>query len=680
MFLAKRKGKDDKVQAKLGGENKEEMELIPKTQSIGNHLQLPFSLDSPIGFNGRNERQDPSYLLKRKIIQVQMGDSTGQEKIGIQNRLNLYRFRRLQEQMNGDGHNRSTIKKLRGVTRVKQRKKSRKHSNTSMTKELKGRRCLINPMGTFKRCWETFKFVILIYTFVYLPLKVTIFSEQEERYTDLTYIFDKCIDFVFLIDMVLTFFTPVPDKYDMATNHKVIAKLYLKGWFVLDLLTLIPFDELLTFTLGEENVSNLQIFVTLVKVARLFRLVKLLRLFKSFDFKNSDNYIINFMAVISRGTPLMVIMPNFLLIIFSVHVYSCIYYYIGYQNNSNTGWITINHLEITDLLDQYINTFYFVIQTFSTVGYGDVLSYRFNEGELIFRLIIMVTGVLIFSLFTGQIVNTRNSALSMEEALELKTNKLKEITKKYNLPMNIYYNILETYKTPKEEGKKHDLSALNKEELDTFDYNKFVNKYYGVGLFSEDIEDRDFVLNLGRAGKVKQYLADQIIYSRGEPAVIFYIILSGDVLVETSYFQNINLVNIKKGFFGEYEIIQNINRLFTIKAKTLTTVLTLHSTDFKKLFITTEDTEFANYFIEKSKTRWEKFVDVDDEINQIFIRRIFWRQVFNAKYKKQNKKAIAGWMGGEDLKKTRRRTYKLGTSQKRGTSIRRKTMKEYPDE
>ena len=154
---------------------------------------------------------------------------------------------------------------------------------------------MINPFGWFKKFWETFKFILLIYTLIYLPIKVTFLEDGlEDDKRSFAYLTDKFIDSVFLVDLILNFFTPFTDKYDIATKHKTIAIHYLKGWFLLDLISLIPFEEIVTFTVFSGNKDTLASLAKLLKITRLLRLLKLIRLFKSFDFKNSDNYLISY--------------------------------------------------------------------------------------------------------------------------------------------------------------------------------------------------------------------------------------------------------------------------------------------------------------------------------------------------------------------------------------------------
>jgi potassium channel len=64
---------------------------------------------------------------------------------------------------------------------------------------------------------------------------------------------EYAVDICFFIDMVLTFFTAIPDPERTSstiTDKKVIAISYLKSWFVIDLISIIPFAEILTSSTG----------------------------------------------------------------------------------------------------------------------------------------------------------------------------------------------------------------------------------------------------------------------------------------------------------------------------------------------------------------------------------------------------------------------------------------------
>lgn len=56
-------------------------------------------------------------------------------------------------------------------------------------------------------------------------------------------VFTLTIDFFFLIDLIMCFFTAyVDDKNQTVDDRCEIAKEYLSGWFLIDLISIIPFE------------------------------------------------------------------------------------------------------------------------------------------------------------------------------------------------------------------------------------------------------------------------------------------------------------------------------------------------------------------------------------------------------------------------------------------------------
>ena len=51
------------------------------------------------------------------------------------------------------------------------------------------------------------------------------------------------IDFIFLFDIIITFFTAYENEtLDIIDDHKAIANNYIKGWFILDVVSIFPTD------------------------------------------------------------------------------------------------------------------------------------------------------------------------------------------------------------------------------------------------------------------------------------------------------------------------------------------------------------------------------------------------------------------------------------------------------
>lgn len=84
------------------------------------------------------------------------------------------------------------------------------------------------------------------------------------------YYFDMSVEFLFVLDILLNFIHAYqhPETSQDVRNPKEIAKNYIfNGWFVIDTIAIIPFDE----------------FIQQGKIAKLLRLFRLPRLAKLFS-------------------------------------------------------------------------------------------------------------------------------------------------------------------------------------------------------------------------------------------------------------------------------------------------------------------------------------------------------------------------------------------------------------
>ena len=90
--------------------------------------------------------------------------------------------------------------------------------------------------------WDLLVLLLLLIVSLIVPVRLA-FVEQDNTSWFVLY---TITDVFFLVDLVLTFFTSVPDEkrvYEIV-DKKVIAKKYLKGWFWIDLVSILPFDIL----------------------------------------------------------------------------------------------------------------------------------------------------------------------------------------------------------------------------------------------------------------------------------------------------------------------------------------------------------------------------------------------------------------------------------------------------
>lgn len=84
----------------------------------------------------------------------------------------------------------------------------------------------------------------------------------------------------------------------------------------------------------------------------------------------------------------------------------------------------------------YLTSYYFIVTTITTVGYGDISGG--TPTEQIFCIIIMVVGVIAFSFASGSLASIMQNYDSKNAQLNDKMKKLKKIYTEYNIPYELY--------------------------------------------------------------------------------------------------------------------------------------------------------------------------------------------------------------------------------------------------
>lgn len=120
------------------------------------------------------------------------------------------------------------------------------------------------------------------------------------------------------------------------------------------------------------------------------------------------------------------------------HVLSCIFIFIGlYQNKeeltnindiayNGTGWMI--QLDIKNNESQfkevYYNSLYYVIGTFSTCGYGDLLS--LTIAEFLFTILLIMVGQMLYSFFLGSLraIYSHNQLKTKEQVMREKSERI----------------------------------------------------------------------------------------------------------------------------------------------------------------------------------------------------------------------------------------------------------------
>ena len=114
-------------------------------------------------------------------------------------------------------------------------------------------RTCIKRKRPWQAIWDWIILVLTFYTAIMVPYNVALKNKTSEDVSLL--VVDSIVDVIFFIDIVLNFHTTyVGPGGEVVSDPKVIRLNYLKSWFVIDLLSCLPYDVFNAFD-HDEDVS-----------------------------------------------------------------------------------------------------------------------------------------------------------------------------------------------------------------------------------------------------------------------------------------------------------------------------------------------------------------------------------------------------------------------------------------
>jgi len=120
---------------------------------------------------------------------------------------------------------------------------------------------IILHYSAFKTIWDWMILVLTFYTSVMVPFNAAFRSKTIADIPLL--VVDSIVDVVFFIDIVLNFHTTfVGPGGEIVSDPKIIRMNYLKSWFVVDLLSCLPYDVFNAFQHVNEVSDSLVIFLS----------------------------------------------------------------------------------------------------------------------------------------------------------------------------------------------------------------------------------------------------------------------------------------------------------------------------------------------------------------------------------------------------------------------------------
>ncbi|XP_030580476.1 potassium voltage-gated channel subfamily H member 1-like isoform X2 [Archocentrus centrarchus] len=296
----------------------------------------------------------------------------------------------------------------------------------------------------FKTTWDWVILILTFYTAIMVPYNVS-FKTKQNNVTWL--VVDSIVDVIFLVDIVLNFHTTfVGPAGEVISDPKLIRMNYVKTWFVIDLLSCLPYDVINAFENVDEGISSL---FSSLKVVRLLRLGRVAR--------KLDHYI-------EYGAAVLVL----LVCVFGLaaHWLACIWYSIGYyeviDKDSNTvrmdSWLYMLGETVGTPYrfnasssgtweggpskdSAYITSLYFTMTSLTSIGFGNIAPN--TDGEKIFAVAMMMIGSLLYATIFGNVTTIFQQMYANTNRYHEMLNSVRDFLKLYQVPKGLSERVMD---------------------------------------------------------------------------------------------------------------------------------------------------------------------------------------------------------------------------------------------
>ena len=151
------------------------------------------------------------------------------------------------------------------------------------------------------------------------------------------------------------------------TDRWRIAKSYLKSWFFIDIISILPISQFIEVG----DYASLARITRLPKLYRLIKITKLSRLLKVIKERNTLSKYLNEVLKLSVGFERLSFFA--LIFIISVHIVSCFWVILAnLEEESFNTWIYRADMQDAPDSELYLAAFYYTIVIVTTIGYGDI--------------------------------------------------------------------------------------------------------------------------------------------------------------------------------------------------------------------------------------------------------------------------------------------------------------------
>lgn len=273
--------------------------------------------------------------------------------------------------------------------------------------------CVVQPENSYKLFWDLVGTVLIAYDMA----TITVIIGYDSETSALTELIFLCSLGFWTCDIVFTFFTGLPGKWDdkcpllslqcsapdPQMRPSIIALQYMKTWLVVDLFivgvdyVVLAISSGIIGSVGHEQrslrIGKIMRLSRIVRSLRLMRIARLKSLFEQAYDRASNDYVRTFLEVLWAT-----------FVIFALaHVISCIWYGIGRLDSSGeTAWIRRYGAIPNSFLFKYFLSVHWAMTQFVPANMEVVPA---NFPERFFSVCVLLFALIVFSAFLSNLTH-----------------------------------------------------------------------------------------------------------------------------------------------------------------------------------------------------------------------------------------------------------------------------------
>jgi len=434
----------------------------------------------------------------------------------------------------------------------------------------------LSPESNFIFLFDIMIIFANLYSFIFIPLRIAKNQDVRGPNTLIDAIIKFFVDFIYISDFIIAFFRGYYNhEMKIIRNNKKIIVHYLKQDFLMDLIEAIPLNilveiNILKITYANYGYFNFKVFfIKLLMFTKSFKIFKILKSKKNKALEDLYEYLSKNYYVETLSNFIFDVIIFFLFL----HLFICLHIYISLQGYPN--WISNINVLNENFLTKYITSFYFLMTTMTTVGYGDIVC--ISPVERIFHIILLAIGTTIYTFIVSKVGNYLRDQSHEQTKLIEELNILESIRVGYpSMPFKLYTKIKNHLLNISKKRKKKGISLLINDIPETLK-NHLLFKIYAkeVSEFSifKGVKNSSFILQMltnfiSIITKKEDIiilegeLVDNIIFVKDGRLVMEIIIDLNDPYNSIQKYLEINFNGIsKKGELDGYKDINRINSL-----------------------------------------------------------------------------------------------------------------------